>query len=159
LREDKGWTYGARSNFSGTDVPGTYTVSAGVKGNATDSSVVEIMKEITAFAKDGMTQDELSFSRNNAVQSEALKYEAPFQKAFFLRRIVDYNLKPTFVSDQLNILKTVKREDLNTLAKQLLPVNGMAILVVGDKKKVLPGLQKLGYEVVELDTYGNPVSN
>jgi zinc protease len=33
----------------------------------------------------------------------------------------------------------------------------MNILVVGDKAKILPGLQKLGYEIVELDADGNVV--
>jgi zinc protease len=32
----------------------------------------------------------------------------------------------------------------------------MNILLVGDKAKILPGLQKTGYEIVELDVEGNP---
>ncbi|RZL31377.1 MAG: insulinase family protein, partial [Pedobacter sp.] len=40
LREDKGWTYGARSSFGSTKTPGPFTASAGVKAAATDSSVV-----------------------------------------------------------------------------------------------------------------------
>jgi zinc protease len=32
----------------------------------------------------------------------------------------------------------------------------MNIVLVGDKKTILPGIQKLGYEVVELDSDGNP---
>jgi len=30
----------------------------------------------------------------------------------------------------------------------------MNILLVGDKAKILPGLQKLGYEIIELDVDG-----
>ncbi len=30
----------------------------------------------------------------------------------------------------------------------------MNILVVGDKAKILPGLEKLGYEIIELDVDG-----
>ena len=32
----------------------------------------------------------------------------------------------------------------------------MNILVVGDKAKILPGLEKLGYEIIELDVDGKP---
>jgi hypothetical protein len=31
--------------------------------------------------------------------------------------------------------------------------------VVGDKEKVLPGLTKLGYDVIELDRFGRPLEN
>lgn len=31
------------------------------------------------------------------------------------------------------------------------------LLLVGDKAKILPGLQKLGYPIVELDADGKPV--
>jgi zinc protease len=34
----------------------------------------------------------------------------------------------------------------------------MNILLVGDKEKILPGLQKLGYEIIELDVDGNPIA-
>ena len=59
LREDKGWTYGARSYFSSDDEPGPYTASAGVLGTATAGSVSEFMKEITNYKNDGITDDEL----------------------------------------------------------------------------------------------------
>ena len=41
------------------------------------------------------------------------------------------------------------------MAKKYLNVNNMVIVVVGDKQSTLPGLQKLGYEVIELDADGN----
>ena len=36
-------------------------------------------------------------------------------------------------------------------------MDDMLILVVGDKQTILPGLQDLGYEVIELDTNGDPI--
>ena len=33
----------------------------------------------------------------------------------------------------------------------------MNIVLVGDKERILPGLQRLGYDIVELDAEGNPV--
>ena len=51
-----------------------------------------------------------------------------------------------------------KRETENlAIAKKYLDVNKMNIVLVGDKKKILPGLQRLGYEIVELDADGNVV--
>jgi zinc protease len=158
LREHHGFTYGARSGYSGTKYPGPYTASAGVRGNATDSSVVEFLKEIRNFADNGITNEELEFTKNSIGQSEALKYETPQQKAGFMGRILDYNLPKDFVEKQNAILKNIKAEEINSIAKNRLTYNNMIILVVGDKSKIYDGLMKLGYEVVELDTDGNPMA-
>jgi zinc protease len=45
--------------------------------------------------------------------------------------------------------------EINALAKKWLNLDKMNILLVGDKAKILPGLQKMGYEIVELDADGN----
>ena len=158
LREDKGWTYGARSFFSGSRYVGPYTASAGVKASATDSSVVEFIKEINKFREFGITEEELRFTRLSLGQSEALKYESLFQKAGFLKRIVDFNLPESFTQDQYKILTAIQKSEIDALAKAKLDLNRMVICVVGDKAKVAPGLSKLGYEVIELDANGDAVS-
>ena len=88
-----------------------------------------------------------------------MKYETPSQKANFLRRIIVYNLDKNFVDKQNEILKNISKEELNELAKKNLPLEKMAIIVVGDKKSIKPGLDKLGYEVIELDKEGNKILN
>ena len=155
LREDKGWTYGARSGFSADDHGGSFSASAGVKASATDSSVVEFVKEITMYQKDGIKADELAFMKSSIGQSDARKYETNGQKAGFLSRILEYDLKPEFVATQTKILNEIKEGEIDALAKKYLNVNNMVIVVVGDKQSTLPGLQKLGYEVIELDADGN----
>ncbi len=157
LRELHGFTYGARSGFSGNQFVGPYTASAGVRGNATDSSVVEFIKEIKLYADKGITNDELTFTKNSMGQSEALKYETAMQKAGFIKRILDYNLDKTFTDKQNEILKNITKPEIDALAKKHLPYNNMTILVVGDKAKVYDGLTKLGYDIVELDSDGNAV--
>ena len=159
LREDKGYTYGARSYYSSDDDPGPYTASAGVKGNVTDSAVMEFMKEITEFQKSGITDDELEFMKKSIGQRDARSYEAPWQKTGFLQRIVHYDLNKDFVDKQNEIIKNITKEEINGLAKDKLPVDKMNILVVGDKASVKPGLAQMGYEIVELDTKGNVVKD
>lgn len=157
LREDKGYTYGARSSFSGDLAWGTYVASAGVKATATDSSVVEFMKEITKFRNSGMTDAELAFMKSSIGQRDALRYETGFQKAGFLSQIAKYNLPADFTKKQSDIIKSISKAELNTLAKKWLKPESAYILVVGDKALIKPGLLKLGYEVVELDKKGNEV--
>lgn len=157
LREAKGYTYGARSGFNGTKYPGPFTATAGVRGNATDSSVVEFMKEIRQYVEGGITKSELDFVKSSIGQSEALKYENAWQKASFLKRIIDYKLDKTFVEKQNEILKNMTAEEVNALSRKLLDFNKMAIVVVGDKASIYDGLVKTGYEVVEVDSDGNVV--
>ena len=157
LREDKGWTYGANSYFSGTKYAGPYLIFAGVKGEATDSSVVEIIKEMNKYATQGITEEELLFTKNSLGQGDALKFETPMQKAGFLKRIADFNLDPSYIKMQNEILQGVTKAEIDALAKKNLQPSQMFITVVGDKKSILPGLQKLGYEIIELDSDGNVI--
>jgi zinc protease len=156
LREDKGWTYGARTGFRGTRYAGPFTASAGVKGNATDSSVVEFVKEIKLFADKGITPEELTFTKSSMGQADALKYETPGQKAGFLARMLEYNLDANYVDAQTKILTNITKADIDALAKKYLPYDKMIIVVVGDKAKVFDQLTKLGYEVEQMDVNGVP---
>ncbi len=155
LREDKGWTYGARSSFNSNDYSGTFTFSSGIRANATDSALVEVLREIKNYAAGGIKEEELAFMKMAIGQRDARAYETGGQKAGFVRQILEYNLPANFTTTQSNILKNIKKAELDALAKKWLDVSKMNILLVGDKATILPGLQKGGYEIVELDVDGN----
>ena len=157
LREDKGYTYGARSFFYGTDFYGAWRAQAGVKASTTEDSIVQFRKEISNYQKNGMTADELAFLKNSLGQRDARAYETPRQKLGYLSNIATYNLKPDYVDEQNKILQNITLEELNALAKKHLKLDEMITVVVGDKKTQLPEVQKLGLPIVELDTDGNPV--
>ena len=157
LREDKGWTYGARSGFAADKQTGAFTFSSGIRADATDSAVYEVIKEIRNYAASGITPQELAFMRKSVGQADARNYETAAQKAAFISRIQQYNLSPDYVAKQTQILNTISKKDIDAIAKKYLDVSKMNIVLVGDKKKILPGLQRLGYEIVELDADGKPV--
>ncbi len=157
LREQKGWTYGASSRFSGDEYSGDFQFSSGIKAEATDSALAESMSIIKNYVQNGPTTDEVAFMKNAIGQSDALKYETGFQKAAFIRRILDYNLPANYTQKQAEILKSMTPEQLHALAQKYLNPDKINILLVGDKARILPGIQKLGYEVVELDVDGNKV--
>jgi zinc protease len=156
LREDKGYTYGARSGYASTRFAGPYTAQAGVRADATAASVKEFMKEINNY-RTGISDEELAFLQSSVGQSDALRYETGQQKAGFLSRLVEYDLKPDYVVQQADILKNLKKEDVTASAQKYLPGDKMYIVVVGDRAKAFLGLSELGYDVVELDTNGAPV--
>lgn len=158
LREVKGYTYGARGAFYGNKFAGPYIINAGVRANATDSAVADILSQMKGYIEGGIKQDELDFTRNAMGQSDALKYESPFQKLVFIKRIVDYNLDKSYVSKQSEIIKTITKPEIDNLIIKNMPFNKMIILVVGDKASNYEKLAKLGYEMVELDVNGNKIN-
>ncbi|MBS1566923.1 MAG: insulinase family protein, partial [Bacteroidetes bacterium] len=72
LREDKGWTYGASSGFSGDKYMGYFEFSSGIKAGATDSALVEVIKELKEYAATGITDKELDFTKKAIGQRDAL---------------------------------------------------------------------------------------
>ncbi len=150
LREDKGYTYGARSRFIGDKWKGVFLAAAGVKANVTDSAIFEFMKEIKLYSEKGITKNELEFTVNAWGQSEALKYETPNQSLAVVRRIADYGLESNYMKQQAELRKKLTVAEVNQLAKKNLPYDKMLIVVVGDKEKVLPTLKSLGYPITEI---------
>ena len=151
LREDKGYTYGARSGFSADKFSGAYTASAEVRADATDKSIIEFVNEINIYREKGITSEELSFMRNSINQKDALKYETPRAKLGFLAQILEHNLTPSFVDERAEIVRTISADEINTLAKKHLKLTEMIMVVVGDAKRLKPQLEALGYEVVDYE--------
>ncbi len=157
LREDKGWTYGARSSFTGDEYSGDFEFSSGIKAEATDSALFEVVKELKNYSANGATDDELTFMKNAIGQRDALRYETGLQKAGFIRQILDYNLPANYTEIQQKILKSMTKKEIDALAKKYIDANKLNMLMVGDKAKILPGLKRLGYPIVELDVDGKPL--
>lgn len=149
LREDKGYTYGARSYFSADKLAGAYTASAEVRADVTDKSIVEFVKEIKNYAENGITPEELAFMRKAINQKDALKYETPHAKLSFLAQILEHDLTPDFVKQRTKIVESITAEEINVLAKKHLNLKEMLMVVVGNASVLKPQLEALGYEVIE----------
>ena len=157
LREEKAWTYGARTGFSASKYSGTFTFSSGIRADATGGALTEILKELNTYAQSGITADELTFTKSALGQRDALLYETPLQKAGFIRRIMDDNLPADFVDTQNKILATMQKSEIDRLAAKWIKTDAVNILLVGDKSKILPMIAHFGYEVIELSPDGKPV--
>ena len=156
LREDKGWTYGARSSFNADEHAGQFQFSSGIKADKTDSALIEVMREFRELVASGPTADELAFMKSSIGQRDALRYETGAQKAAFIGRILEYNLPADYVDQQNKILKNITKDEIAGIGKKYLAPEKMNILLVGDKNKIYEGVKKLGYEIVELDADGKP---
>lgn len=147
LREEKGWTYGSYTYFSGSEHVGPFTAGGAFKKAATDSAVAEFISQFKNYAENGITDDELTFLKSAIGQKDALKYEAGYQKTGFLNTILRYGLDENYTEKQNEILKSLTKDDVNALAAKYIDPSKMAIVVVGDKSVIYEGLSKLPYEI------------
>ncbi|MBT1443357.1 insulinase family protein [Shewanella sp. JM162201] len=150
LREDKGYTYGARSRFRGGLETGQFVASASVRSDVTAKAVTEFLKEISGYRDGGIRADELEFMRSSISQGQALDYETPYQKAGFMRMIQRYKLSDDFTAEQDKIVSHIQKSQIDALARKHLNIHEMVILVVGDKASISQELKALGYPVKDL---------
>jgi len=75
-----------------------------------------------------------------------------------LSNLVVYGLPDTYFNDYISKVNAVTLDDVNRVAKQYLDPSKMAIVIVGDRKVIEPGLKDLGYSITILDSEGKPVS-
>ena len=155
LREEKGYTYGARTGFSGTKIPGTFTASSSVRTNTTGESV-QIFKDEIARYKEGITADDLDFTKNALIKSNARRFETQGALLGMLQEMSSYNLAPNYIEDEETTVRNMTLEQHKALANKYLDESKMAYLVVGDAATQYAQFQKMGFDEVKLlDKDGN----
>lgn len=144
LREEKGFTYGARSGFSGSLNPGAFTASTAVQSDATFESVKIIKDEITKYRQD-ISDDDLSFTKNALIKSNALRLETLGAQLAMLENIAKYNMPEDYIKKEEQIVKDHNKEKHIETAMKYLDPDKFIYLIVGDAKTQLEPLKQLGY--------------
>ena len=104
--------------FTADEYSGDFEFSSGIRADATDSALVEVMKELKNYAANGITEDELDVYEKCIGPADALRYETGVQKAGFIGRILDYNLPANYVDQQNKILTNMTKEEIDAMAKK-----------------------------------------
>jgi zinc protease len=161
LREDKGYTYGARTGFAFRRGAGPFSASAGVQTAVTKESVMEFLKEIRGIRGEiPVTQAELEYNKQSLIRRFPASFETVDQIAGQLANSVVYNLPDNYFAEFISRVNAVTLEDVNRVANKYLTPDKLAIVVVGDRKTIEPGLKEiegLGSSIVYLDAEGNPI--
>ena len=157
LREEKGFTYGARTRFSGSKFPGKFTASSGVRSNTTEESI-NIFKDLMTAYCDPIAEEDLDFTKNVLLKSNARRFETLGALRRMISNIATYGFPFDYIKDQEEIVRNMTVESHNELARKLIRPNEMIYLVVGDAATQLDGLKSLGFgDPILLDGDGNPV--
>ncbi|MEI7920797.1 MAG: pitrilysin family protein [Planctomycetota bacterium] len=146
LREEKGYTYGARSSFAFNQGPGPFSAGASVQTAVTKESVIETVKELTEItSKRPVTAAELAFAKDRLIKGFPGRFDTTFAMAGALSDLVRYNLPDDYFSTYQSKIESVNAAAVNGVSGKYLPFDKMTILVVGDESKVKDGLKSLPY--------------
>ncbi|MCX6278465.1 MAG: pitrilysin family protein [Bacteroidetes bacterium] len=149
LREEKGFTYGARTGFSGSYIPGTFTASASVRSSATLESA-EIFKDLMSRYNSEIKLEDLDFTKNSLIKGYARQFETLGAKIGMLSEISMYGLPVDYIRGEQNIIQSMTLDQLKSLAKKYIDPNRMYYVIAGDAKTQLLPLEKLGFGKAEL---------
>lgn len=154
LREDKGYTYGARTSFAMRRAPGPFLASAGVQTETTRESVIEFMRELEEIREARpVTREELEFAKTSLIRAEPRQVETHAQLLGRLEDLVVFDLPPDYFDTYAERIAAVSREDVARVAAEHLHPDRFAIVVVGDRSRVEEGLRELPFpvEIVPLE--------
>ncbi len=161
LREDKHYTYGANSFFSyrRAPEPSTFIIETAVSTPKTDSSLVQIAKELADLrGARPVTPGELDFARGSATKGFPLEFETISERAGAIAGLIRQGLPLDYYNTVVQHYRAVTQSEEQQAAVQHMDPSKMAIVIVGDRKVIEPGIRAANIApVVVIDENGNPV--
>jgi zinc protease len=156
LREQKGYTYGAYSNFNGSRIVGSWSASTDVRSEVTDAALTDLLDEVRQMRDVTVPDKELADSKKALVAGFALGLESPNA---ILQNYVDryiYKLPADYWDTYPQRIEKISAADVQRVAKKYWAPEQLQIVAVGDQAKVEAALKKLG-TVQAFDAEGKPI--
>jgi zinc protease len=144
LRETKGYSYGAGSGFSYRVVPGPFTASSSVRTNVTDSSLVEIFKELRGVRDVAVPEEELNRAKAYVELGIPGTLESTSQVAGQLVLLATFGLTLDELPRLAAGVRAVTAADVQRVARRYLTPDRAHVVVVGDLAKVKTPIEQLG---------------
>lgn len=148
LREEKGWTYGAGSNFMALRESGMFYIRTSVERAHTGAAVSEIQREVKKMSAEGLTADELSKVLAQDRADLVDTYETVGGLVGRLGSLSALGLPPTFDAGASRLRQATTSAQLTGLAR--LHLDGGTVIIVGDFKEIEQQLTDAGLPPAEL---------
>lgn len=159
LREQKGYTYGAGSDYSWRPLPGPFVASAAVRTDVTDSSLAIFFDEFRRIRSEPVTQQELDRAKSYITLGALGQFESTRQVAGELASLEMFGLTLADIPKEMDQIRALGAADVQRVAEQHLDPAHLTIVVVGDVKNIRTGVEALGLGPVRLLDYeGNEVT-
>jgi zinc protease len=160
LREDKGYSYGARGSFSYTRLTGAFTASATVAGNASYQTIREIDRELRGLATDqpgfAVTADELEREQRGAILGLPGRFATAAAALGQYRALVYFGLPLAYYESYVDRVARVTAADVMAAAARELRLADAVYVVVGNGAE--PVITRDGDHDVPYVNHGAPVT-
>ncbi|MEE2787466.1 MAG: pitrilysin family protein [Myxococcota bacterium] len=156
LREEKGYTYGARGMFSRLKRVGSFTIYAKVKRDTTRASLDEMIAELTQVrGQKPLTEKEIAEAVGGLIKSFPGRFERMSSVAGQLGRLVLDGYGADWYREWPKHVQAVTRKQANEAAKSYSAPGEFAIIVAGDMAKIGQTLVGLKRPIHRYDAQGN----
>ena len=142
LREKRGYSYGASSGFDMRLTPGPFSAQAGVQTDKTSESLTEFFNELNGILKT-VPADELARAKNYVALRFPSSFETTGDIARRLEDAIVYRLPDDYYSRYVQNIEAVTAADVQQVARKYIQPDRLAVVVVGDRKVIEPGISKL----------------
>jgi len=156
LREDKAYTYGSYSRVSQSRYIGTFKATASVRNMVTDSSVVEIQKEINKIRYQKVSEQDLKDAKELYIGNFVMDVQKPATAARYALNRELYNLSDDYYETYLEKINSVTVDDVQNAAIKYFRGDKTRIIITGKGIDVLKNLEKTDYVINYFDKEGNP---
>jgi zinc protease len=145
LREDKGFTYGARTAFEFRRRPGPFVLQVSVHTAATSRAIQESIGEIAAIrGPRPVTDDELAFGISALTLGYARNFETAEQIARSVTQLALYDLPDDYYAQFVPRIERVTRDDVSRAMTTHVDPDRLTTLVVGDLEAIGRDLEPIG---------------
>ncbi|MGH7664912.1 MAG: M16 family metallopeptidase [Gemmatimonadaceae bacterium] len=160
LREDKHWSYGARTLLLDARGQRPFIVYAPVQTDRTKESLQEVMNELRGIIGDRpVTAEELAKAQANLTLSLPGQWETIGSVGGSIAEIVRFDLPHDYFDDYSAAVRALELADVTSVAEDVVHPDRIVWVVVGDLAKIEAGVRELGFgEVRIIDAEGRPVT-
>ena len=145
LRENKGFTYGARTAFEFRRRPGPFVLQVGVQTSATAQSIAESIGEISAMVSTRpITPEELRLAAASLTRGYARNFETADQIARATTQLALYDLPDTYFAEFVPRIERLTTDEVTGTMARHLHASRLTTVVVGDYEAVGADLGRLG---------------
>ena len=149
LRENKGYTYGARTSFDFRRGPGPFVLYASVQSEVTVDAILEALGELHAIRGDRpVTPAELETGRAALTRGYPRNFETAEQISRGAAQLALYDLPDDYFSTFMPRVRAVDEAAVTRVATQHIDPSRLLTVIVGDREKVGPALPRLNLGVV-----------
>jgi zinc protease len=144
LREDKGYTYGARTAFEFRRAPGPFVLHASVQSDATADALREALAEIRGIRGERpITRAELELGRASLTRGYPRNFETADQISRAAAQLALYELPDDYFSTFIPKVLSLGEAEVTAAAVRHIDPARLLTVVVGDRDKLMPSLKSL----------------